>query len=94
MHVEDRGAGVRGDSRGSTTDGCGNTVDCPNLCESGFTCDGNTCYLPGGCGQCPTGYMCEWGTGGAPGVCVVNHRCPFGEKYCAGKCIAEGAYCP
>jgi hypothetical protein len=42
---------------------------------------------------CPNGYICE-APNGPPGVCVVNHRCPVLEKYCNGKCIAQGAYCP
>jgi hypothetical protein len=44
-------------------------------------------------GGCPFGYICE-APNGPPGVCVANHRCMAGYKYCNGKCIAQGAFCP
>jgi hypothetical protein len=77
---------------GHVSDGCGGTITCP-ACPTNFSCDAstNTCTpnpicFPG----CPPGFICE---GPAPGVCVANHRCPPGEKYCNGRCIVQSAVC-
>lgn len=66
-------------------------------CSSSYDyCDSTTKYCeeielcPGGC---PSGYICE-APNGPPGVCVVNHRCIAGEKYCNGKCIPQSSFCP
>ncbi len=80
---------------GTSTDGCGNTVDCPNTCPSGFVCDNNSCVVPGGCDPaCPSGYICDYGNAGAPGVCVVNHRCVVGYHFCDNKCVPGTGLCP
>jgi hypothetical protein len=83
---------------GATTDGCGNTIQCPDTCTSGQYCSTtygvNACEVLPLCPiPCATGYICE-APNGYPGTCVVNHRCPVLEKYCNGACINENAYCP
>jgi hypothetical protein len=84
-------------SCGSMSDGCGGTVSCGTCPASEYcnTSDGfNACEaLPLCPTPCPSGTICE-APNGYPGTCVANHRCPVLEKYCNGKCIAEGAYCP
>jgi hypothetical protein len=81
-------------SCGSVNDGCGDTVQCPNLCTGADVCDGNYCYPRVTCDPaCPAGYMCQ--IGAQVGVCVINHRCPPGEHFCNNACIpGTGALCP
>jgi hypothetical protein len=89
-------AACAGLSCGTTDDGCGDTITCPNLCTTGWYCaEGeNYCvgdYLP--CEPaCPSGYVCEW-PNGTVGVCVVNHRCPVGEHFCNNACVPGTGAC-
>jgi hypothetical protein len=76
---------------GNVSDGCGGTVSC-GTCASGYYCDPSYGYsacevIPQCPGGCPPGDICE------NGVCVVNHRCMAGFKYCNGKCIPQSSPC-
>jgi hypothetical protein len=44
------------------------------------------------CPVCPSGYVCQVSGGSA--ICVVNHRCELGEKYCNGACVPAASPCP
>jgi hypothetical protein len=82
-------------SCGPVDDGCGDTIQCPDLCTAGFHCDGNYCDFNYYCSPaCQPGYICEWPNGGPLGVCVVNHRCPAGQHFCNNACVPGSGLCP
>jgi hypothetical protein len=82
-------------SCGPVDDGCGDTIQCPDLCTSGDHCDGNYCYSNYYCSPaCQPGYICEWPNGGYLGVCVVNHRCKAPLHFCNNACVPAAVLCP
>jgi hypothetical protein len=46
------------------------------------------CYPPS-----PSGYICETALDTLLRVCVANHRCPLGEHFCDGACVAGSGSC-
>jgi hypothetical protein len=79
---------------GTADDGCGDTIQCPSTCQSYQYCDGNFCETIPLCSPaCPYGYICDSNNGSAPGVCVVNHRCPAGQHFCNNSCVPGTGAC-